>query len=41
MAFIEQQTARYESEQKEASRELALTDFAQVLLSLNEFIYVE
>jgi hypothetical protein len=41
MAFIEQQTARYESEQKEASSELALTDFAQVLLSLNEFIYVE
>ncbi|MDB6039103.1 MAG: hypothetical protein JWM99_2944, partial [Verrucomicrobiales bacterium] len=40
-AFIEQQTARYESEQKQDARELALTDFAQVLLSLNEFIYVE
>jgi hypothetical protein len=41
IAFIEQQTERYESEQKPAARELALTDFAQVLLSLNEFIYVE
>ena len=39
--FIEQQTARYRAEQKPDARELALTDFAQSVLSLNEFIYAE
>ena len=39
--FIEQQSARYQAEQKADARELALTDFAQVVLSLNEFIYVD
>ncbi len=39
--FIEQQTKRYQDDQKPAPRELALTDFAQVVLGLNEFIYVE
>ena len=39
--FIEQQMTRYRAEQKPDARELALTDFAQVVLSLNEFIYVE
>ena len=41
LAFIDEQTARYRAEQKPDARALALTDFAQVLLSLNEFIYVE
>jgi hypothetical protein len=40
-AFIEAQTLRYRAEQKPNARELALTDFAQVMLSLNEFIYVD
>ena len=39
--YIEQQTARYRAEQKPDARELALTDFAQSVLSLNEFIYAE
>jgi hypothetical protein len=39
--FVEQQTTRYRAEQKPDARELALTDFAQVVLSLNEFIYVD
>jgi len=39
--FITNQIARYRSEGKPDARELALTDFAQVVLSLNEFIYVD
>ena len=39
--FIEQQISRYRAEQKANARELALTDFAQIVFSLNEFIYVE
>ncbi len=41
LAFIDQQMTRYRAEQKSDARELALTDFAQVVLSLNEFIYVD
>jgi len=41
LEFIEQQMTRYRAEQKPEARELALTDFAQVVLSLNEFIYVD
>ena len=41
IAFIEQQRTRYRAEQKPDAREMALTDFAQVVLSLNEFIYVD
>ena len=41
IAFIEQQNSRYHAEQKTDALELALTDFAQVVLSLNEFIYVD
>src|SRR5262249_36511273 len=41
IAFIEAQMKRYRAERKSEARELALTDFAQVLFSLNEFIYVE
>ena len=39
--FIQQQLERYVSEKLPDARELALTDFAQVVLSLNEFVYVE
>ena len=39
--FINEQMTRYRAEQKLDARELALTDFAQVVLSLNEFIYVD
>ncbi len=41
VAFIEQQESRYRAEHKSDSLELALTDFAQVVLGLNEFIYVD
>ncbi len=41
VAFIEEQLSRYRAGQKPDARELALTDFAQVVLSLNEFIYVD
>ena len=41
VAFIEEQLSRYRAEQKPDARELALTDFTQVVLSLNEFIYVD
>ena len=39
--FLDQQMNRYRSEQKKDAREQAFTDFAQVVLSLNEFIYVD
>jgi Protein of unknown function (DUF1553) len=39
--FIEEQLARYRDENPAKARELAVTDFAQVILSLNEFIYVD
>jgi mono/diheme cytochrome c family protein len=41
LAFIEEQQSRYRAEQKSNALELALTDFAQVILGLNEFIYVD
>lgn len=41
IAFVETQIARYRSEQKPDAQDLALTDLAQVVLNLNEFIYVE
>jgi hypothetical protein len=41
VAFIEQQTARYGAEKKTDAREQALTDFAQVVFGLNEFVYAE
>ena len=40
-AFIAAQTASYQSAGKSDARELALADFCQVLLCLNEFVYVE
>ena len=39
LAFIKQQMASYEG--KSDARHLALTDFCQVLMCLNEFVYVE
>jgi len=38
MAFVNQQTETYQSEDR---RERALTDFCQVLMCLNEFVYVD
>ncbi len=39
--FIRDQTASYETAKKADGRTLALTDFCQTLLCLNEFVYVE
>jgi hypothetical protein len=39
--FISQQKTSYEADQSDQSTALALTDFAQVLLSLNEFVYID
>ncbi len=41
LAFLNQQTARYQSAQKTNPQALARVDFAQILLNLTEFIYVE
>ncbi len=41
VAFIETQTRLYRSAEQPNARETALTDFAQAVLSLNEFVYVE
>jgi hypothetical protein len=41
MTFVSQQIDSYEAAGKPESRELALTDFCQVLMCLNEFVYVE
>lgn len=41
VAFIEEQRSRYRADQTPDARERALTDFAQVMLSLNEFMYVD
>ena len=41
VAFLKQQTASYKTAGKQNGRELALTDFCQVLICLNEFVYVE
>jgi hypothetical protein len=40
-AFIDAQIKSYTEAKQPNARELALADFAQVLLSLNEFIYVD
>jgi hypothetical protein len=41
MAFLKQQTDSYGSATSTSARELALTDFCQALMCLNEFVYVE
>jgi mono/diheme cytochrome c family protein len=40
-AFLGQQSAAYRSAGRADARELAVADFCQVLLCLNEFVYVE
>lgn len=40
-AFVDGQLASHESDLKTNARELALLDFCQVLLCLNEFVYVD
>ncbi len=40
-AFLRSQIERYRAAGKPDARELALADFAQVILSLNEFIYAD
>ena len=40
-AFMKQQMDSYSAAKKANAQELALLDFCQVLLSLNEFVYVE
>ena len=40
-AFIREQMASYDSQKKGNSLDTALTDFCQVMMCLNEFVYVE
>jgi hypothetical protein len=40
-AFISQQAEAYKAEKKNNAMELALTNFCQALMSLNEFVFVE
>ncbi len=39
--FIERQIAGYAADEEAQGRHLAMTDFCQVLMSLNEFVFVE
>ena len=41
LAFLEQQTASYQTQGQNNAAQLALTDFCQALFGLNEFVYVE
>ncbi len=41
LGFVKEQMASYETERKPEARRLALSDFCQVLMELNEFIYVD
>ena len=41
VGFVTLQAADYEAAKKADARELALTDFCQTLLCLNEFVYVD
>jgi len=41
VGFIEAQMRSYERASVENARKLALADFCQILMSLNEFAYVE
>lgn len=40
-AFLEAQTASHSADKREPARELALTDFCQTLMCLNEFVYLQ
>jgi mono/diheme cytochrome c family protein len=39
--FVQEQTAAYQKDGKADARQLALGDFCQVLLSVNEFMYID
>jgi len=41
LAFLQEQRAEYREQKKTNAEQLALTDFCQVLLGLNEFIYID
>ena len=41
LAFVRQQRKNYDADKKSNARELALADFCQVVMSLNEFVYTE
>jgi hypothetical protein len=41
VAFVQEQMASYRQDHKPSADHLAWTDFCQVLLELNEFIYVD
>jgi hypothetical protein len=41
VSFIQQQTESYQSAGKSKAHELAVADFCQILMCLNEFVYVE
>ena len=41
VAFIQSQIAAYDAQKKGNAKQLALADFCQVVMSLNEFVYVE
>ena len=41
VTFVRQQSDSYAADEISAANELALADFCQVLLSLNEFIYIQ
>ncbi len=41
LAFVKQQMESYHTDGKDDARELALADFCQVLMCLNEFVYVD
>ncbi|MCA9218708.1 MAG: DUF1553 domain-containing protein, partial [Planctomycetales bacterium] len=41
VAFVAKQMQSYQADGKQPAAELALADFCQVLLSLNEFIYID
>jgi hypothetical protein len=41
VAFVKEQQESYQGDGKAEARRLALTDFCQVLLGLNEFIYID
>jgi len=41
MTFLTKQAESYANDSNANARELAMTDFCQVLMSLNEFVFVE
>ena len=41
VSFVEQQIASYKASKRSDAQQLALTDLCQVVMSLNEFIYID